>query len=340
MKAIRVFQCGVLCAGTLLFTAQGSLAQDVQKSGEPEKIRIGDQEYTRGEIIADFLNIAVSDQMWNQELDRLPSGFSRAIDRYISEKVVAAHKVGGPWFAPYLDRQDGWPTRGSLNKWQRNSVTVGIGWPRYSLSPTAKDGHIYAQSEEIKFYPKVQKKIEGLIPILENHSGINISFIPPTDRKENSEDYAVIRIIPFKSVKSGRRSPFAHEGLTWYPHFAENDLWGGVLFESSDDEMDGYLLPKGNNELGFVVCKINIPIDDEPLESAITECLIRAMGLPGLSSSRNTSLGGVHSIKKDSGHITPYDAYMVKLLNCPSLKSGMDKNQIFQVLTKKNCIDN
>lgn len=308
MKAIRVFQCSVLCVSALLFAAQGSLAQDVQKSGEPEKIRIGDQEYTRGEIIADFLDVAFSDAIWNEDTGE---DFKVFLDHFSKNPPARQESVKSdyPWLYDYIFYPEGWPKHDVINKWT-GGISIGIGWPPYLSEKSIlayKDNPegihsrlLGLQKSFPEMYPVIEDQIKTLMPDIESATGMPVQYIPRDDPREMIDgQHARVRIIPiwstnlknsFKTLRWGPLDPSPSVGILY--QYYEWILWGAVPFSPDfRSQVDGYLLPNDDNSIGLVVCKVLPDVGEDLLRSLITECLARAMGLPDVSKIETAALG-------------------------------------------------
>lgn len=324
-------------------------------------IEIDGTSYSPGELIEDFLNVAFSEGVWNEDANLWnPDMFSKIIDRYgpqnldLQDKDVRKEyeekKIAVPWLADYMYRPDGWPKHNVTHRWNKE-ITIGIGWPRYKINgpKTNLITSVYDQEWTAALYPSIAEHIKKQLPAIERSTGLSAKFISPDDPDDATREYARIRIIPKRTLE--RRTSSSMLGYQWYPHQSEELLWGGVLFETSTPkEMDAYLLPEVNNQPGLVICKIDGDLPEALFSALITECLVRAVGLPGRGGRPEKAVLGpwrsqvgpdhpenspVSSAKNLPQTLTPYDEWMISLLYCPSIKSGMDKNQVLQALTSK-----
>lgn len=336
MKAIRIFQFGVFCVSALFFAAQGALAQDVQKGGDPEKIRIGDHEYTRGEIIADFLNVAFSNAMWNEDADkRNELGFAKIIDEYISydrkseqDHLGKARNGQFRWWTEHIHSDGKWPSRGVINKWSKE-IRVGIDWPAFKQAKEPSKDREILHRAALKYAAQI-------FP----YTGFPYTVLSLDDPQDEAERRGQIRLVAGLAEGPGDVRTHARMNSFQFNPFATEWLnFGGVLFESSDYEyMDGYLLPSINNDLDLSVCKVAKSLPEQVTENLVLECLTRSLGLPGNSSNPESHLRSRSSasLPKLVPDLSDYDAYMVKLLYCKKIKPGMDKNEVFELLTRRN----
>lgn len=358
------FLFGCLLVLLLLFTFNLVYAQD------------NNQSYTRGQVIEDFLNVAFSDRMWAEDTNNHNvDSFSEVIDWYIEQDWKLEHGVDlinkidllkpealkkyenkkkhWPWLADYMYRPNGWPDRNVIHKWE-DKITIGIGWPIYSYgSENLPAGHVPSYAN-LGFYKNqarwIEEVLKNIIPDLQRATGLPVEIRLPDDRREYTEEYAHIRIVPAKAISS-RRLSGNNFNIVPSPREYENYFWGGTVFESSNSiQMDAYMLPKADNKLGLVICKIKNKLNESLFKALVSECLVRAMGLPDLSKLNQSSLLGdwrtLHGIEKGDlevssekfsfDGISTYDQRIIGLLYCPAIKSGMDMNDVFQVLTSKD----
>ncbi|MGZ9108226.1 MAG: hypothetical protein ACXW4B_05340 [Micavibrio sp.] len=360
------FQFSLNLFATVLLILFGFSRADAlaQNKSEPEKIKVGDEYYTRGQIVADFLNVAFSEKLWNEDLEQRKEGsFGLVLDWYsgrnwdLRDKGVQeryqTQKEWVPWLADYMYRPDGWPRHNVINKWV-GEVSIGAGYPDYTFAPNrlnnpTKWGNPHNPVKTRELAPYIEEQVEALMPDLEKATGLSIRFLSLGDPIDKTENHARIRIVPMTPLRS--RSWVDQESRSWTINNLESWFWGGVLFESSDIlQMDAFMLPNADNTTGLVVCKIK---DDLPIvlfKALVTECVTRALGLPGMLKTKNKSVlwrwresfsdyggGGLAGSKtKLPLVLEAYDKFMVGLLYCPDVKPGMDKNQILKTLLNRN----
>lgn len=349
----------VLCLqATAVWAAATDKEKPISKTAanivEPQNsVQIGGKTYTRGQIVADFLRVAFSDRVWNDDLG------SKGYEVMLSQSR-RLFEATSPWFDEFFTRPQGLPKSGVINKWPRD-ITIGIDWPA-----PAHDTSIYhAQRKNVliekgtdQYYEDFERNIMAAIPDLVRATGRSVHFIDPKDPRDNAKDYARIRIVPTKQwVNRNLYMPGMRENPS--PLSYEPYLQGGVLFGSSAEyvyygsaptyerlgkKMDGYLLPESNNNLGLVICKIDPETDSLVIKALISECLVRAMGLPEISKIKQLSVLGtwrnnlVNSKQDVPTKPTPYDLYMVSLLYCSDIKQGMSRNDVITVFREKKCI--
>lgn len=284
-----------------------------------QKILIDQQEYFVGDIIEDFLSVAFSEKIWNEDASAIkPDGLGRMLDwasmqewnlenPLVQERYQSA-KSSMPWLADYLYRPNGWPKHNAINKWDED-VSVGLGWPGQK---TGGENDVLASRVIKEFLPELSKEI-----------GLNIRF----NENDPLSATAKIRIILLDTWP--RRNWATPTGYKYEIYDYEEGLLGGVLLHVADkSHMDAYILPDQNNRLGLAICKIKNNLPSEETEKLVKECLVRSLGLPDVVQTDTPSLLG----ENGATEITAYDKLMLKILYCQAIKPGMDKNQIVRVL--------
>lgn len=345
---------------SLVLSILGTFQPAALNAADVGKVHIGNEFFTEGELVADFMQIAFPETLWNQDAqtnEHRNESLPGLIDWYIDQLTHKPDETKWPrgefpWLADYMYRPNGWPRRDAIIKWS-SDVTIGLGWPRYTTSTAAPTPQAEIEPEKRAF---LEASIESAIPLLKEATGLQVSYVSPDDPRERQNNYAKVRIVLANSW-----IPRA-EHLS-YPYIASPDyferwLWSGIHFESSlihrPTIMDGYILPNSDNTPGLVVCKIRAFATGNVLRTALNECLIRAFGLPGLSNRFATSiLGDWISMRKieyldgttsislgdnsASDAIPAYDLKILRLLYCKRVMPGADKNEIFNILTSQQC---
>lgn len=338
--------------------ATPTFAQPPNKSGVPDS-----QEFSPGRDVANLFDTAFTNKFWNFDAGlNSQGGFERLITDEYTKGFEAKHLKerysATPWLMRYVLHTRGWPNSDVLHKWN-SEVSFGIGWPPRSnksdgstLEPIGDLG-FYEQPGTAQFHDLISSQIIRTIPRLESVFRNGIRYIPPEE--ESQENYAKVRIIPMNEWP--QRSPYRGSGYNiWKPYEDEEDFWGAIPFENSGiGIMDSYMFAEPSNEIGLVVCKVNIQNSEFVLRRLISECMVRAMGLPGtLRSEPRSTLGNWHSDKlpgeaadADADHEMTStlpdqnDLRLIRILYCEALKSGMTKSQVFSALVyeSKNCLN-
>jgi len=304
---------------------QYTYAQEIQKISSIEKIKIGDAYYTRGQIIADFLDVAFSSKMWNEDSDKFVDGnYIELINRFINFRKTHAQsqldevRKSIPWIYQYFDGNNKLPRHDSINKWD-GPVGVVLGWPGVLPDESFRDD-----------YAIVEKQLDTVLPYFNQQlEGSNIFRAGAQISSKN------IHIIIDEMSFYKRTPATVMTSLNFNPALYEWMAFGGVLYESSDyNFMDGYFLPNSKNRIQIASCKIRNGLGSSEVQRLVNECVSRSLGMPGILESRESIFG--ESQKKTA--ISSYDTYLMRILYCSAIKAGMDKIQVLEVLTKDtNC---
>ncbi|MDI1229437.1 MAG: hypothetical protein PSY14_17295 [bacterium] len=389
----------VLLLSTVLMNYHSAIAD----TSTTRTYMIGGAKYTKSQILRDFVSIAFSDTLWNEqykstnavdaELD-IFSQLVRSYDLYsahnIDPSLESEFEKEAPWLWPYVARKDGFPRHNTLTKWTKG-ISVGIDWPAYNKfdykdsSGLPYIGTIRTPPES---YEVIQRQVEKILPDLEKLTGLPVKFVGPKDPIDQTEDFARIRIIPSGSVFVAEidgktraqfkrnKSPSLSLRSKW--SFIEyiDDLFGAISFTPySRSQVGGFLLPEADSSIGLVVCNPMTEAGDALAKAMVTECLVRALGIPEMLSAgekavlgnwnkaydkiaKTTALDNWKDVRP-SGRVTfltskelgdynvadrlydglqAYDRSLVSLLYCPLLKPGMDKYQVLdKLLSSDEC---
>lgn len=377
--------------------------------------------YIKEQLIDDFLNVAFSDVPWNAdagEEERLKiyeglfppdrklswweTFFGKEDDRHedveqwctviLNSPVFTKHLLGSKC-ANQLNR------RNVINKWEKNKITIAVGFPFYSNRPAVHEKYKHLMLDKPPFvydgyekdFYRFEKIIQKQISDISEAAGLPVEFYKLEDTsKDKTEDYARIRIIPIPVMQNNRTSMQA-PGYLFHPFALERDYLNGVLFQSfTFDYIDGYILPDKSLSLDMAICKVNPSLDEPLLSAFINECIVRSLGLPSMSVAKDSVLGSWHVIENDQidqrfkmfaykigdkiidvniqsreyykeigmaeeakqmekglvwleipqdrmlsyQKMSAYDKFLVSILYCPFIKSGMNKSQVKEILQK------
>lgn len=117
-------------------------------------------------------------------------------------------------------------------------------------------------------------------------------------------------------------------------------------------QVDGYFLHEANNEIGAAICPIPYILPENLMLSLVRECLVRSLGLPGLSANSSALLGNYNAAYNHMTDptatqafeaaspqpMTEYDEAMLRLLYCADMKVGDTKEQIHRRLQRSSCL--
>jgi hypothetical protein len=300
---------------------------DLEDTRTGHKISIDGRDFFLGDIIADFLQIAFSDKLWNEDADSVrEDGFGRMIDWYSSydwkldnpavEKKYETIKEKFPWIADFVYQPNGFPRHNAINKWG-HSITVAFGWPGTKGSDTQN-------------YRFIAEAITEIFPELTNASGLSVRILNGDEaHQETQGNAAKIRIVLADVWPS--RNWLGVSDYQYDVYSYEEGFLGGVPIEMGDkSQVDAYILPDHKNEIGMVICKIKNNISVDRIKQLSKMCMVKALGIPGSFKTRADSVFSKRPMIQE--HLTAYDRLMIKMLYCKTILPGMDKNQVLRTL--------
>ena len=315
-------------------------------------------------LINDFLNIAFSN-VFGGAFTKTYWDKSSIWTRKDNYRVEIFPKEA--WWDEYINYPNGLPNHNVIHKWTKD-IAIGIDWPQ------REDGRLYTYNNQQlleheyergrrQHYKSIIRNIPDWLPEIENITGLSVRFILPDQQSERTKDHADIRIVPLmpgEAINFFHYTPFPHgTALHNNPNFFEFYYAAAVPFTpKTKTQVYGYILPEKDNSIGMAVCKINPTLPDDLMQSLLSECLLRALGLPNLSGLTDRSLTGhwnkshreeikVRTDIKFLDHLTDksrlfkqptgYDKFLASVLYCPEVKSGMDKYEVMTALRKSEC---
>ena len=274
--------------------------------------------YTKRDFAAAFLETAFTETPWNSDTGEDAAEFLKFQLAHYKARTPSSNPNSFertfPWFVPYIKRPAGVPPFGVLNRWEK-PVKVSLDLPIYTLA--AHNVHT-AQDEAGKYprnvdsdykkrddpiFQKLTDMVTDVLPAIRAASGQDVQFQAPFTDKEQSADYARIRIVPVRFFETQNYFKFNryHPAQDGYPvreyfgmRYSEYaSTLGGVSFTPNiRAQVDGYLMPDVDAQLGLVVCRVVPALGVVLMKTLVTECLIRAMGLPDIAPAPTGSLLG------------------------------------------------
>ncbi|QKK04503.1 MAG: hypothetical protein HND56_01845 [Pseudomonadota bacterium] len=248
-------------------------------------LSIGGENLPRSVLIADFLNVAFSSKLWNEDTGQDYEMFLRTKETQPLSSILEKRY---PWLR-LLYRNDNLPKPYALTKWDQK-ITIGLDWPMGAFS--------HGRAVEEKFpgtYKMFEKQIKDIIPDIQRLTGLDVEFIAKNDPREKTEEFARIRVIPIirthlrNYFRFHRENMYGRGGASYSWHIDEHEyhFWGAVQFTPlSRTQVYGYLVPQENNTLSMSVCRIIPAVGEKLAKALITECLLRSLGLPELSKQK------------------------------------------------------
>lgn len=347
------------------------------------------------DITQDFLQAAFTSKMWKQtEYQEKHAGWWPSLFGHSEANYwLSLIEDETPWIAPFVARMGkDLPKDNVIHKW-KGDISIGFDIPPYGkkCEKVAAGRHCvnwysYAGGDDGVFdgdmYKTLEAQVLSLIPDMEVATKRRVTFIRNDTAEEKSRKHAKIRIVwmrgnaqknYFKSFYPACNSDSCSvSSAGWYAKIREY-LWGAVPFTpDARAQLDGYLLPYGDNNIGLAICRINPLVGADLVKSLVTECLIRSLGFTGLLEEADSALGRwnkahePHSMRVgiDEGAYLPRghryfstqpfpheltnkdnlklslsekDRRLVRLLYCDDIQSGMTPEDVRKVLQEKKC---
>lgn len=376
---VAIFILGLMAIVWFVYTEQGEASPSL----------------SREEIASDFLRAAFSSTVWmpnvaqEQEASFFPSLFGHSAAKYWLGLV----KEDAPWAAPFVGRLgNALPDTEVIHKWP-DEITIGFDWPPYgeSCEDVPADQYClnrYTRSDSVAqwqadyvSHPALEKHIKSLIPALQVLTNRPVRFVKNNSLDEKTADYAKIRILLtsgsnqrnfFKSYYNPCGEGCSVSDAGWLRK-VEEYFWGAVPFTpQARAQLDGYILPHRNNDIGLAVCRINRYVGDALIKALVTECLIRSLGFPSMLESPKTVLGRWNKAHEshskligidNNAYLSPEIRYfssqsfpseltdekslnftfskrdkdLIRLLYCDKIKSGMTRERARKVIFSKAC---
>ena len=265
--------------------------------------------------------------------------------------------------------------RNLITKWGMNELKYGIDWPVDTILSKAEAKYVYGPNSPYEgisgpqlkpsevlleqydvFYNHIVRSIVDLMKFTDR----DMSVLKPDSYIDRSVDHARIRIVPYTRWRP--RSWLVYDYHDFSPDTHEARLMNGVLFQSyTRGVIDGYLLPVKDHSVDMAICKVMPNMEEERVSALLNECMVRTLGLPGFSFNANSLLShwhtdeGIVDIAKRSitrveiaqedvdffsRKIPEYDRFMIALLYCPQIKSGMTQIQVKDIFeSDKLCFE-
>lgn len=238
--------------------------------------------------IWDFTNVAFSSSIWLENSSDATSVLA-PIKAY-SVEDRHKRKTSETWVSEYIHRPKGLPAHDRIVKWNK-PVGVGIGWPIFGT------GNSDDWKPSSSVLDLAEDQIKKLLPDLRTATGLPIEFIPSTDSREKTKEFARVRIVFIPTTNLWNHfkvlNVFPNSTVeNW--HYQLNSRYVGAIpfTASSKAQVDGFLLPNADNTLGLAVCRILSTLPQNIMRTLISECLVRSMGLPELSRLSTKALVG------------------------------------------------
>lgn len=338
----------VLLAGVVFVLSMASLSVAAEKVEQDprfflhERYIVDGKDYSKDQIIRDFLKIAFSTHMWFEDK---PIDFDSG---WTVNGVIPIDYIVPAWNKKESG-YDSWvlnllltdhPKFDSINRWS-GDLTVGFGWPPFDSSRNmdAINPPRFTEIDE-----SLSAKVTSFLPKLTVLTGHRARLIHPKD--ETLENYAKIRIIvtdSFFMTSKDFRSDRIMEGYHLFPsgsgvRLNERDSFSKAVRFSPflPYQVEGYVFPDGQNNIQFAVCQLNPKLGEKVMLTLLTECLARVLGLPEGGILHKSSIfyprATAEEATIDRPTFSPYDEAIISLLYCDKLKAGMGRSDVLRTL--------
>lgn len=345
--------------------------QGLIEKSDPRKIltisESGADQEVRRQLIWDFTRIAFSDALW------LENTIDPSASMIPFETHLARFDKGttGSWLTDLNSISSGLPEPDRVVKWV-GPVSIALGWPQYADQPPP------SSPPELELI--ANDEINSLIPQLMSLTNIPIELRSHEDPREKTKEFSRIRVVFVDTTRLNNHfKMLTYQAGTyiedWF--YQLNTVYRAAIpFTSkSKSQVDGFLLADSSNELEFAVCRILSTLPPHLIRSLISECLLRSMGLPELSSDNESLLGawnryydktemhpaneGKNALRiipslnqpnqnfyaklpeggpSDSPKMSAYDKKILSLLYCDVINPGMNKYEVITLLLQRKCV--
>lgn len=354
VMAIVILNCGLTFSSCAEETTPPQQTKSSEKSSTFVPAKIDNQVFSYYDFIWEFLNVSIPSNLWMQDDGNHFAGIFTATE--LSDQVKAREDFGltKQYLKEFWAPNHKLPTYGAITKWDKKEILIQYGWPWEQIADEAT--------------ASINEGLSRAIPAIKEASGLNLRVV--------SGQSADIILLPTSTeLKDDRSSTYK---VSKFRDRHGNDSWwfkksinGGIEFTpNSDQSVDGFMLADKSNNIKQAFCFIPTKLDKGALEYLVSECLVRAMGLPGFLSSADEALLGRAKIGKTSANsnyprdnvgnikisekasalfaksglsnktpVSELDYLLIQTLYCHDLKPGMDKNAIAGILMRdRKCL--
>lgn len=324
-------------------------------------IVIDDYIFSFDKILWDFLEVAFSNYLWMQNDDAYYAG-GPVYKPMPNVDYLEKNDKSYQYFKEYMNLNSSFINQGRLHKWEKKNINIAIGWPWKTYETNDPD------------IARLTSYADNFVSVLNEITGTELKLTGANDKDTPQIIIAPIKAqYPENSFKTDEIT--GRHGTLEFEWWFKDLITSGVEFApASKKNIDGGILVDKNNAITNAFCLIPVGISNADTEILVRECLIRSMGLPGTSANQNSLLAdranldnknnflvsasnarnpnvfiendSLISFKKlfqqradGTGNLLQYDFLMMKILYCPEIKSGFDKNEVVnQLANKKTCI--
>lgn len=245
-------------------------------------------EYSRPTLAEDFIKIAFSEHDWK---DVSPYGVLREKDYIEQIKIKAPWSIESNFIERPLNHRA--PVN-RLNRWPEGAnIGVSIGFPFDDARGDANFSAI-VQERILSLSPKIQERAVVSFKFMEDSASIEKARIRilPIDSSLQSGPAFSYGFLSYNRFKLEREVGYITHS-PFHPSWFQSYIVDAVRYTPmSRSQVDGYFLPNKDNVIELAVCPIWGGHSDSVLRQMISECLMRSLGLPGMSEQKDDVILG------------------------------------------------
>lgn len=187
------------------------------------------------------------------------------------------------------------------------------------------------------FYKPSEKYIRSLIGEMNKYYESDIRFVSPNDPQERSNNFARIRIVDNTFFTRWERglpvSQLDKPGVKLGWIIEDDPLYRNDVVGLTTDSkhLRAYLYIDASGNIDHAVCEIWPFLDQARREKTVKECIVRSLGIIAKVHDGNNIFSDRDILARDLK-----DA--LKLISCPEIKSGMDREEASKIATINNCL--
>lgn len=339
----------------------------------PASVVLDGQEFKRDQLERAFFSSVFTKDILNDVRGRIqfnyPDDFDDSVDDFLGRKNLSKNY---PWLYPHIYITD-LPKLLAVNKWVR-PIRISFGMPK---GVNGANNFNYGNTSEVEInsfkssenFSSLEKQMSFLAQDISELSQIDITYLPHDQETNLIQGNLRINFMSlnenaqnFEMHKYKTRGGGMYVVSSWTPIYnfrSIEDTYiknGFVFTDSSNKQVDGYILSNGKNEIEMAICYIWVGHELEMIKSLINECILRSLGFPGFVYPAGMKdpvalsyLGPWNDpdtldvfdkstqgkIKTPMG-LSEFDKFMIQTLYRPEIKPGMDYIQVRNILRSMN----
>lgn len=308
------------------------------------------------DFMTSFIEGVFSETPWNQQL---APDVQRILLRFFLARLNSEPRNGFrdydvmSWLGDYATKVNGFPVFGALNKWEKKTIKVSVGWPIHppkQKMPPGYDG-LYLEAEITgikKSYDIIVDQIKKIAPEIHAATGISLEMNSLSGEEDFTKGFGRLRFVDGGTITEGKYSKsLSAKSIKDISYLLHGDIhtfeplfYGGVSYTNGvDDQIEGYFLPNDKNLIQLAVCKIHPGLKEDVLRAYITECVARSLGVPDVIFSVSDSIFGLWAKEgRYPQNISPFDKKILSALYCDEAAPSMQRYEVSKILiSSKKC---